>query len=91
MVAVEAMSWSCPAIVANATSMPESIGDAGRLAIVGDADDFADKIIEIYDDINLRQGLVNKGHMHIKALTWEAAADSFEGIISVLKPALKVI
>ena len=91
MVAVEAMSWSCPAIVANATSMPESIGDAGRLANVGDADDFADKIIEIYDDINLRQALVNKGHAHIKALTWESAADSFENIVSALKPARKVM
>ena len=58
---------------------------------MSDADDFADKIIEIYDDINLRQALVNKGHAHIKALTWESAADSFENIVSALKPARKVM
>ena len=85
MVAVEAMSWSCPVIVTNATSMPESVGQAGLLASPGRADEFADKVISLFEDNELRQGLVNKGYAHIRTMTWDKAADSFAEIISKLE------
>ena len=85
MVALEAMSWSCPAIVSNATSMPESVGNAGLLAQPGDEEDFANKIISLYDDDSLRMGLVNQGYEHIRAMTWINAAEGFEDIMSSLQ------
>lgn len=85
MVALEAMSWSCPTIVSNATSMPESIGNAGLLAEPGHPEDFANKIISLYDNNDMRLRLVNNGYLHIKAMTWLNAADSFADIIADLR------
>ena len=85
MVALEAMSWSCPVIVTNATSMPESIGVAGLLAEPGDVDGFAENIISLFENKELRQKLVNNGYVHIQSMTWETAADSFEDIIHALE------
>lgn len=84
MVALEAMSWSCPAIVCRTTSMPESVGEAGLLAAPGNAGDFASKIISLYENCEMREALINKGHVHIKSMSWRKAADSFEEIITTL-------
>lgn len=81
MVATEAMSWSCPSVVCDATAMPESVGDAGLLAAPGDANDFANKIIRLYENENLRDELVKKGYDQIGTMNWTNAADSFNGLI----------
>jgi len=78
MVALEAMSWGCPTIVADTTSMPESIGDAGILAEPGDARDFAEKVIQLHDNASLRSELVEAGYQHASVNTWSAAAKKFE-------------
>lgn len=84
MVAAESMSWSCPVIVCDSTSMPESVGDAGLLASPGDADDFARKIISLYEDENKRHVLIEKGYTQIGTMSWGKAADQFSALITTL-------
>lgn len=84
MVAVEAMSWPCATIVANTSSMPESVGDAGLLAKPGDAFDFADKVLMLWDDRDLMRDILNKGMTHSRRMTWANAANEFEDIFKEL-------
>ena len=88
MVALEAMSWGCPAIVANATSMPESVGDAGILAEPSDPSDFAAKVIELHDNPGLRDTYARRGLAHAGKTTWTSAAREFEAVFENL-PAKK--
>lgn len=81
MVALEAMSWGCPAVVADATAMPESVGNAGLLARPGDAEDFAAMVLRLHDDSALRSSLIDRGYERAATMTWEAAASRFEDII----------
>jgi len=78
MVAVEAMSWGCPPIVVDATSMPESIGEAGWLVEPRDVDGFADKIIELYENLDQRLTLAYAGLTHASQMSWSSAAADFE-------------
>lgn len=84
MVALEAMSWGCPAIVADTTSMPESVGDAGLLATAGDAADFARKVIRLKDARDLRETLVKAGLERAARNTWSDAAMKFEALFDSL-------
>lgn len=47
MVALEAMTWGCPPIVADTTSMPESVGDAGLISKAGDHVSFAENVLRV--------------------------------------------
>ncbi len=62
MVALEAMAAGCPVVAANATSMPESIGEAGVLVEPGDAEGFASAIYELFEHGSHRAELINRGH-----------------------------
>jgi glycosyltransferase involved in cell wall biosynthesis len=77
MVAVEAMSWGCPAVVAQASSMPESVGSAGLLARPSDPSDFAEQVIKLLDP-NVRKKRVVAGLARAASVTWTAAASQFE-------------
>lgn len=61
MVALESMASGCPAVVTDATSMPESVGDAAVIVPAGSAQRFADAIIGYYDDHSLREEHIRKG------------------------------
>lgn len=80
MVALEAMSWGCPTVVANTSSMPESIGDAGLLAEPGNAEDFADQVLHLTAP-DVRERYVARGHKRAGELTWSNAAGTVERIL----------
>jgi glycosyltransferase involved in cell wall biosynthesis len=84
MVALEAMSWGCPAIVANATAMPESVEDAGLLAEPGDVDGFTRQVLQLWDNRDLRNDLVARGKFLAAKRTWAQAAREFEGLFQKL-------
>jgi glycosyltransferase involved in cell wall biosynthesis len=72
------MSWGCPAIVANATAMPESVADAGLLAEPGNAEEFAAHVMDLYDHPDQRAVLVQRGFKLARARSWTQAARAFE-------------
>ncbi len=82
MVALEAMARGCPAVVANATSMPESVGDAALLCEPGKHNEFAERIIELYHQQDRRTELVEKGRSRIAAFGWETCGKQFADIFA---------
>lgn len=61
MVAIEAMAASCPVVVVDSTSMPESVGEAAIIVKPGSATMFADTIMEFYDNKTFRQDYIERG------------------------------
>lgn len=61
MVAIEAMKSCCPVIVTDATSMPESVGDAGVVVKQRDYKAFARGALEFYENSMVRSEYINKG------------------------------
>jgi len=84
MVAIEAMGWGCPVVVANCSSMPESIADAGLLAVPSDAVDFAAQVQRLHDDPELRRKLIEKGFQRIADLGWSQAAAQVDSVLKHL-------
>ena len=77
MVALEAMARGCPAIVAESSSMPESVSDAGILVPAGDASAFAAAILQLYHRPECRCEYVRRGYEHIEKFRWKVCGDRF--------------
>ena len=85
---VEAMACGAPVIASSNSSLPEAVGAAGILvdSVAGFAADpatnpaneseFAENIIKVLGDENLRRDMIEKGFLHAKKFTWKAYADS---------------
>jgi len=82
MVAVEAMKSCCPVIVTNATSMPESVGDAGIIVGQKDADAFAGTVELLYERKDLRNDYVDKGLAWANRFTQSEFNKNFQVILN---------
>jgi glycosyltransferase involved in cell wall biosynthesis len=58
---LEAMVRRCPVVACNATAMPEIVRDAGLLVAPRQASQFADSVVRLYRDRELRSILVDRG------------------------------
>jgi glycosyltransferase involved in cell wall biosynthesis len=70
---LEAMACGVPAIVADRTSLPEVVGDAG-LCVEPTVDDLAAAIVSLTTDEALRDKLSRKSLERASMFTWAAAA-----------------
>ena len=77
MVALESMARACPPIVADTASMPESVGNAGLLAAPGDPVAFAESVINLHNNPELRSDLVKRGFEHLKQFRWDNCGQQF--------------
>jgi len=66
MPVLEALEAGCPVVCANATSLPEIVGDAGVLFNPHDHCDVAAAILSVWHDENLRSELIVKGKSQAK-------------------------
>lgn len=86
MVALEAMAWGLPTIVADISAMPESVGNAGLLASPSDPASFAERVLSLLDDPALRSELVERGRERAGRMTWSSAArqieDTFDSVLA---------
>ena len=71
---LEAMACGVPAIVANRTSLPEVVGDAG-LIVEPTEDDLAKAMVSLLTDEHLRATLSHKSLEREATFTWKAAAE----------------
>jgi glycosyltransferase involved in cell wall biosynthesis len=71
---VEAMRSGVPLVAANATSLPEIVGDAGILVDPKNADDMADGLARAATDSALRRELIARGHTRAADFSWERVA-----------------
>lgn len=71
---LEAMSFDCPVVCSNTSSIPEVVGDAAMLFEPQSADDLGQALAAVLDDAVLRQSLIAKGQERVKKFSWEKCA-----------------
>ena len=71
---LEAMSFGCPVICANAASLPEVVGDAAELVDPLEEESIADGIWRVLSDESYAKSLTDRGYLQAKKYTWEASA-----------------
>jgi len=76
-VPLEAMARGVPVVVADRTSLPEVVGDAGLLVEPDDAAGLADALLRVTSDPDLRRRLRTAGSRRAAELSWDRAAHSF--------------
>lgn len=84
MVALESMARACPTIVADASAMPESVGDAAVLVTPGDYEGFADAIAAFYKKPDLRSRYVERGMARIENFRWDRCGNEFARVMQQL-------
>lgn len=68
--ALEAMQYGVPVLAARATSLPETVGEAGEYFDPTNVQRMADSIIRLLDDRNKRKALSEAGVKHVKNFSW---------------------
>ncbi|WP_353570308.1 glycosyltransferase family 1 protein [Candidatus Albibeggiatoa sp. nov. BB20] len=68
---LEAMQCGTPVIAANATSLPEVVGDGGILLSPTNMDSLSDSLLQIYQNSELRQNLAQKAINQAKKFSWD--------------------
>ena len=71
---LEAMTFGCPVVCANAASLPEVAGDAADLVDPLEEESIAEGIWRVLSDAAYAQELREKGYLQAKKYTWEASA-----------------
>lgn len=71
---LEAMSYDCPVITSNVSSLPEAGGDAAVYIDPNNVDDIANKIIEVISNETFRKKMIEEGRAQVKKFSWEKAA-----------------
>ena len=71
---VEAMACGCPVVCANATSIPEVVGDAGVMFVPLFPDDIGEKILAVLGSRDQARRMREAGLARAKSFTWENAA-----------------
>lgn len=75
---LEAMSRGCPVIAANATALPEVVGDAGALASPDNADEWFEIMSDMLEDEEMRARLNKMGLARARDFTWKSSAQILE-------------
>ena len=72
---LEAMACGTPVAVANATSLPEVVGDAGLYFDPFNVDDIKETISKLMDDKKLKEDMIVKGLKRKDSFRWKDSAD----------------
>lgn len=75
---LEAMSFNCPVVCSNLSSIPEVIGDAGEYFDPYDIDSISEAIQKVVFSSTLKQDLRIRGKERIKLFSWEKCATETE-------------
>ncbi len=73
--ALEAMACGTPVIVSDGGALPETVGDAGIIFRLEEADSLAQAIEKCLSDEHLRVSLAEKGLERAKKFSWQITAD----------------
>lgn len=71
---LEAMSYGCPVVTSNVSSLPEVGGDAVFYINPESVEDIANGIKKVLTDTKLRKMLIEKGYKQAKKFSWEKTA-----------------
>ncbi|MCX5998423.1 MAG: glycosyltransferase family 1 protein [Chloroflexi bacterium] len=82
---LEAMACGTPVVVANSSSLPEVVGNAGLYFEPSAHEELLDAIDRVAEDTDLRQALTRKGFERAGMFTWEkTAAETYDAYRNVL-------
>ncbi len=73
---IEAMALGTPALVADAASLPEAVGDGALIFAAGDVDALSHQLEELLADAGLHQRTSAAGLARAGELTWERTAEA---------------
>jgi glycosyltransferase involved in cell wall biosynthesis len=71
---IEAMSFGCPVIASNISSIPEVVGDAGILINPFDHEDISKAILLLEND-EIRKKIINRGIRRAQLFSWDKSAE----------------
>jgi alpha-1,3-rhamnosyl/mannosyltransferase len=72
---VEAMSLGTPVLAADATALPEVVGEAGRLLDPEDTDAWSATMLDLLADGDERARLADAGRLRAQTFSWSLTAD----------------
>ena len=75
---LEAMSRGCPVVAADATALPEVVGDAGLLVSPDNSDEWCQSMTDVLEQGEVRARLADAGLKRSKEFTWASSADILE-------------
>lgn len=81
---LEAMSFGCPVITSNISSLPEAAGDAALYVDPESIDDIAAKMETLLKDDNLKNELKEKGYKQVKKFSWEKTAQETLSVLQTI-------
>ncbi len=73
--ALEAMSLGIPVIALDNSSLPEVVGDGGILVNRNDAVEFAAAMLQLAEDVSLRERLQQRAREQAQRFSWKQAAE----------------
>lgn len=82
---LEAMASGTPVVVSNISSLPEVVGEAGKLIDPTSVDSIAAGLLEVLTNPKLREDMIAKGLIQSKKFTWENTAKETLAVFESLK------
>ncbi|QJW92710.1 glycosyltransferase family 4 protein [Frigoriglobus tundricola] len=76
---LEAMACGTPVLAADATALPEVVGDAGLLFKPHDHEELAESLYRVLTDADLRRDLSQKGLARASKYSWRRTAELYLG------------
>lgn len=73
---LEAMHCGCPVIVSDRGSLPEIVGEAGIILDPDDIDLWAESLVTVLTDQEVRASLIRAGHSQSKKFSWQKTAEA---------------
>ncbi|MEO1940300.1 MAG: glycosyltransferase family 1 protein [Candidatus Thioglobus sp.] len=73
---LEAMSYGCPVVCSNTSSIPEVVGDAGQYFDPYDKKSMQEAIVMVINSSELRNSLIVKGYLRLKEFSWDKCANA---------------
>ena len=71
---LEAMSFNCPVVCSNVSSIPEVVGNAGLMFDPSDIESIRLTIEKVIGDRTLQESLIARGQERLKIFSWEQCA-----------------
>lgn len=71
---LEAMSFGCPVVCSNTSSIPEVVGDAAEQFDPADHESMRKAIENVVGDEELRNNLIDRGRVRVGCFSWERCA-----------------
>jgi glycosyltransferase involved in cell wall biosynthesis len=75
---LEAMSFNCPVVCSNVSSIPEVVGNAGEYFDPYSVENMKEAMEKVLFSSDVRQDLISKGQERVKLFSWEKCARETE-------------